>query len=1205
MNLMPSPFKGAAHRRWAVGLLTLASLVLLWSEHRALLRLERGETDERALEPASGGQTRTPHAHLAHGAPAKAQPAGSVPVDKAPFDVNAVVEKVRSSFETTDDAFRGGRAEYGVRASAEGIALKARRWQPESPSAAQSKASDKRSAAHHDHSPKQKPIESTELVLRTAHVGRSAAEASRARGDDNIPVLRDEAQLVVWERDNHTEHLRQTSQGVEQSWEFPAKPEGRDDLVVRVDVSGLKYVKETANGLHFADARGLGFRYGHGTWVDAAGVKTAVAAHYANGAIELSVPRDVVERSAYPAVLDPVVGPEFGFEPVVGARSFAQVEPSVASNGTDYLVVWSEWTGSNGPHIQAARVSAAGVVLDGLGLAVSVVERHKRKPTVASDGQDYLVVWQELRSDPDWGIHANRVTAAGDVLDGGGFQVAAATGSQTEPRVASNGEGYLVTWTDSRAGNADVYATRVTATGTVLDGDGFGVSAGSSDEGTPSVASNGTDYLVAWTDFRSGSDKDVYASRVSADGEVVDLSGIPIATGAYNQVAPAIAANGASYLIAWSNAHYGEIRASRVTADGQALELSQPIFSILDAYALVPSVASNGTDFLVAVSVWSEWEDMLFCDVYARRVGGAGAVLDDSPLVMGSAGGETAASVASNGSDYLIAWSRFDILASRVSDAGVVQPKFVVSMGTNAQVLPVVASNGRDFLVAWEDERNDEVGAVYASRVNAAGKVLDVAGLLIRKRRGDELEVASNGAGYLVVWTESLWDPYGDRARVFWRSVSASGKLGYEQSGDWGDAPRQPSVASNGSDYLVVWDGDNVTRVNETGEFIGSPLQLSNVSTRRSRVASNGKDYLVVWSQESDVFARRLTSKGTLQGAEFAVSTADGEQSDPDVTSNGSDYLVAWTDERSGVDSDVFASRVTASGVVQDASGFALSAAAGDQESPHLASNGRDYLALWADKRTGIWQTRGANLTLEPRAVSEFALDMRGSARAAGRGDRYLVAGTIEEQGVPKVALRFITEDCDLDPEGDDDGDAICGSTDNCPDIANFGQEDSDKDGRGDACDACEKVADEDSDGDGTADCVDQCPNDPGKATDFDLDADGALNCNDGCPTNPKKTNPGACGCNASDADMDVDGTPDCLDPCPSDEQDACVDPGEGGAGGADGSRPDVSHAADDSSDDGSGCGCRTAGGSAGSMSGILVLIAGIGFASRRRLRAA
>ena len=88
----------------------------------------------------------------------------------------------------------------------------------------------------------------------------------------------------------------------------------------------------------------------------------------------------------------------------------------------------------------------------------------------------------------------------------------------------------------------------------------------------------------------------------------------------------------------------------------------------------------------------------------------------------------------------------------------------------------------------------------------------------------------------------------------------------------------------------------------------------------------------------------------------------------------------------------------------------------------------------------------------------------------------------------------------------DPDGDNIRNKDDNCDDVANPEQEDSNGDGVGDAC--------EDADNDGAADASDNCPNDvnPDQA---DADGDGVGDVCDNCSSTS----------NADQADADGDGT--------------------------------------------------------------------------------
>ena len=136
--------------------------------------------------------------------------------------------------------------------------------------------------------------------------------------------------------------------------------------------------------------------------------------------------------------------------------------------------------------------------------------------------------------------------------------------------------------------------------------------------------------------------------------------------------------------------------------------------------------------------------------------------------------------------------------------------------------------------------------------------------------------------------------------------------------------------------------------------------------------------------------------------------------------------------------------------------------------------------------------------------------------------------------GSKQVELKYSGSDLDGDRIGnacdvDMDGDGVNNGADNCPGVANPGQEDADSDGKGDVCDGSE-----DTDGDGIANEEDNCPITP-NADQADSDTDNVGNVCDNCPLVA----------NADQADADSDGTGNLCDedfrvegdPCANDVQ--------------------------------------------------------------------
>src|SRR5262249_31819362 len=147
------------------------------------------------------------------------------------------------------------------------------------------------------------------------------------------------------------------------------------------------------------------------------------------------------------------------------------------------------------------------------GLRVSTGAGAQTLPALATDGADgLLVTWCDLRS-PTGDIYAQRIDAAGSVATGwpaGGLAVCADPGSQYEPAILADGVGgAYVAWEDYRtADQADVYASRITAAGQRAEGwgaDGVLVCGAQGEQFSVALQSSGPGGPIAtWLDTRSG-----------------------------------------------------------------------------------------------------------------------------------------------------------------------------------------------------------------------------------------------------------------------------------------------------------------------------------------------------------------------------------------------------------------------------------------------------------------------------------------------------------------------------------------------------------------------------------------------------------------------------------------------------------------------------------------------------------------------------
>lgn len=202
--------------------------------------------------------------------------------------------------------------------------------------------------------------------------------------------------------------------------------------------------------------------------------------------------------------------------------------PAVSFGGNCYLVAWQEEYTIYGRVVKKNGSLSPKVRIGDNG------EIYQFAPSIASNGTNFLVVWEDRRettsSQVKSDIYGQFVDMQGALTGKGNFPICKEQGSQINPAVAhplsfvSSKTHYKVVWADNRNGNWDIYRRTVDFTGKLLWNE-EAVNPVKYDQNQPDVAQgSGIPTVIVWRDNRGG-DWDIYGTAI--------LSGCLIATAAY------------------------------------------------------------------------------------------------------------------------------------------------------------------------------------------------------------------------------------------------------------------------------------------------------------------------------------------------------------------------------------------------------------------------------------------------------------------------------------------------------------------------------------------------------------------------------------------------------------------------------------------------------------------------------------------------
>ncbi len=204
-------------------------------------------------------------------------------------------------------------------------------------------------------------------------------------------------------------------------------------------------------------------------------------------------------------------------EQVLSNSVAGNTQPVAFSDGNSGAVIaWLD-AGGQSDLLLAARINAAGAPVWARTLPASSGKKRNLHAAEVGSGNGYLV-WE---NDDGTGPHIflQRLGASGEswASDVG---LAATRGPQTNPAITTNGSrDALVAWQDRRTSSIDIYAQAVDEAGAVKwDLTGQAVTTASGSQVAPVITDDGLDgAIVVWEDGRNG-DSDIYAQRISKTG---------------------------------------------------------------------------------------------------------------------------------------------------------------------------------------------------------------------------------------------------------------------------------------------------------------------------------------------------------------------------------------------------------------------------------------------------------------------------------------------------------------------------------------------------------------------------------------------------------------------------------------------------------------------------------------------------------------
>lgn len=426
-------------------------------------------------------------------------------------------------------------------------------------------------------------------------------------------------------------------------------------------------------------------------------------------------------------------------------------------------------------------------------------------------------------------------------------------GKQNDPRILGDGHGgAFIAWKDARNGtaNPDIYLQHIDSLGYPLwTSSGLTICNDLADQSTPNLCSDlQGGVIIAWSDLRSGLERDVYAQRVSASGEILWTSnGVAVANNSYREHNEKICSDGTggAYIV-WEQFDdalgYWNISTQHIDSNGNRLWDTNgiPVSNVV-ANRLNPKIQKG--KFGGVYLTWQDFRNGLDYDIYAQRIAGNGVLL----------------------------WNAQGLAVAETS---------------GSQINPKIDSDSLSggIYIAWADKRNSLDYDIYAQRIDSTGNVLwTTNGIAIGAEIGNQSAVdilcTSSSNGVMVTWR----DGRNGHDDIYIDKISPSGLSSWQQNGVLLSSSNfnklNPNICSDGNGgAIVAWQDSTINdwdvysqKINSSGQIQWTPggMVVSSaieIQSHPKNVPDGNGGSIYVWqdkrANQYDIYCHHLNDQG-------------------------------------------------------------------------------------------------------------------------------------------------------------------------------------------------------------------------------------------------------------------------------------------------------------------------------------------------------